>query len=60
MNDLVRGEVIFCATGVTTGPLVKGVRRIGDRMHLQTLAMRASTGTIRTVETSVRASRFPG
>ena len=58
MSDLVRGEVIFCATGVTTGPLVKGVRRIGDRLHLQTLAMRSSTGTIRLVETSVRASRF--
>lgn len=59
MNDLVRGEVIFCATGVTTGPLVKGVRRIGDRLHLQTLAMRSTTGTIRMVETSVRADRFP-
>jgi fructose-1,6-bisphosphatase class II len=58
MSDLVRGEVIFCATGVTSGPLVKGVRRIGDRLHLQTLAMRSSTGTIRLVETSVKASRF--
>jgi fructose-1,6-bisphosphatase II len=58
LSDLVRGEVIFCATGVTTGPLVKGVRRIGDRLHLETLAMRSSTGTIRLVETSVRAARF--
>ena len=60
MNDLVRGEVIFCATGVTTGPMVKGVRRIDDRLHLETLAMRSTTGTIRFVETSVRAARFSG
>jgi fructose-1,6-bisphosphatase II / sedoheptulose-1,7-bisphosphatase len=58
LSDLARGEVIFCATGVTSGPLVQGVRRIGDRLHLQTLAMRASTGTVRLVESSVHADRF--
>jgi len=58
MSDLVRGEVIFCATGVTSGPMLKGVRRIGDRLHLQTLSMRSSTGTIRTVESVVKAARF--
>lgn len=58
LDDLVRGEVIFVATGVTSGPLLKGVRRLGDRLHLQTLAMRSTTGTVRWVETSVRAGRF--
>jgi fructose-1,6-bisphosphatase II len=58
MSDLVRGEVIFVATGVTSGPMLQGVRRIGDKLHLQTLAMRSSTGTLRWVETTVRADRF--
>ncbi len=58
MGDLVRGDVIFCATGVTSGPMLKGVRRVGDRIKLQTIAMRASTQTMRIVETSVRADRF--
>jgi len=58
MSDLVRGEVIFVATGVTGGPMLKGVRRIGDRLHLQTLAMRSSTGTVRWVDTTVRVDRF--
>jgi fructose-1,6-bisphosphatase class II len=58
LDDLVRGEVIFVATGVTTGALLKGVRRVGDRLFLQTLAMRSNTGTVRWVETSVRANRF--
>ena len=60
LDDLVRGEVIFVATGVTSGPLLKGVRRVGDQLHLQTLAMRSTTGTVRYVETSVRANRFEG
>lgn len=58
MSDLVRGEVIFVASGVTSGPLLRGVRRVGDRLHLQTLAMRSSTGTVRWVDTTVRADRF--
>lgn len=58
MSDLVRGEVIFVATGVTTGSLLKGVRRVGDRLHLQTLAMRSTTGTVRWVDTTVRVDRF--
>ncbi|MCB9750110.1 MAG: class II fructose-bisphosphatase [Myxococcales bacterium] len=57
-GDLVRGDVIFVATGVTTGPLLKGVRRIGDRLHLHSLALRSETGTRRWVNTSVDANRF--
>ncbi len=58
VDDLVRGDVIFVATGVTGGPLLKGVRRIGDRLHLQSLAIRSKTGTIRWVDTSVDAHRY--
>jgi fructose-1,6-bisphosphatase II len=58
IEQLVRGEVIFVATGVTSGPLLKGVTRVGDRLHLHSLALRHSTGTIRYVESSVVASRF--
>jgi fructose-1,6-bisphosphatase class II len=56
--DLVRGDVIFVATGVTTGPLLRGVRRSGDRLLLQSLALRSSTGTVRYVESTVRSDRF--
>ena len=38
--------------------LTRYVRRIGDRLHLQTLAMRSSTGTVRWVDTTVRIDRF--
>ena len=58
VHDLVRGDVLFVATGVTSGPLLKGVRRIGNRLHLQSLALRSTTGTIRWVNTDVDAHRY--
>ena len=58
LSDLVRGEVIFVATGVTTGSLLRGVRRVGDRLETHSIALRSTTGTIRYVEGSVRAERF--
>ncbi len=58
LRDLVRGEVIFVATGVTSGSLLRGVRRVGDRLTTHSLALRSTTGTIRHVEGSVRAERF--
>ncbi|MBL4688559.1 MAG: fructose-bisphosphatase class II [Nannocystaceae bacterium] len=51
-------DLVFVATGATTGPLLKGVRREGNRLHMQTLAMRSNTGTVRYTESSVRADRF--
>jgi len=57
-SDLVRGDVIFVATGVTSGSLLKGVRRVGNRLLLHSLALRAQTGTVRWVDTSVDARRF--
>jgi fructose-1,6-bisphosphatase II len=57
LDDLVRGDVIFCATGVTTAPFLRGVRRVGDRLHLHSVALRASTGTVRHVETAVDLRR---
>jgi len=58
LGDLVRGDVIFVATGVTSGPLLKGVRRIGAHLYLHSLALRSETGTLRFIETSVLAERF--
>lgn len=51
MEDLARGSVMFCATGVTDGPLLKGVRTLsGDRAHTHSIVMRSATGTVRRIE----------
>jgi fructose-1,6-bisphosphatase II / sedoheptulose-1,7-bisphosphatase len=39
IDDMVRGEVIFAATGVTTGNLLEGVEKRGKIFTTQTLVM---------------------
>jgi fructose-1,6-bisphosphatase class II len=49
--DLARGNVIFCATGITDGPLLKGVKiKPGGRAMTQSVVMRSQTGTIRHID----------
>lgn len=51
LSDLCRGSVMFCATGVTDGPFLKGVRLFGERKaKTYSVVMRSKTGTIRNVE----------
>lgn len=50
-DDLARGSVMFCATGVTDGPMLKGVRMLsGRRAHTHSIVMRSQTGTVRRIE----------
>jgi len=52
LEELAHGHVMFCATGVTDGPLLKGVKLYaGHRARTQSVVMRSQTGTIRQVET---------
>ncbi len=50
-DDLAKGDVMFCATGVTDGPLLKGVRYLSNRRILtQSVVMRSKTGTVRFID----------
>ncbi len=46
-DDLVTGDVIFSATGVTDGNLVPGVRRSPGWVEVETILMRSKTGSVR-------------
>jgi fructose-1,6-bisphosphatase II / sedoheptulose-1,7-bisphosphatase len=50
LEDLARGDVMFTATGVTDGTMLKGVRRVGQRLYTQSIVMRSKTGTVRLIE----------
>ncbi|MBB5730432.1 MULTISPECIES: class II fructose-bisphosphatase [Sphingomonas] len=51
LSDLVRGDAIFAATGVTDGSLLSGVKRKkGGVMTTESVVMRASSGTVRWVK----------
>ena len=42
IDDMVRGDVIFCATGVTSGDLAKGVKDLGNEFEVTTFALHKS------------------
>lgn len=50
-KDLAKGNnIIFCATGVSDSPLLRGVRVRGHTAITHSILMRASTRTVRMVE----------
>ncbi len=50
LTDMAKGDVMFAATGVTTGPMLRGVRRFGTGAVTHSLVMRSKSGTVRYVE----------
>jgi fructose-1,6-bisphosphatase II / sedoheptulose-1,7-bisphosphatase len=46
-DDLVRGDVIFAATGVTSGSLLAGIKREPGIVTTETILMRSKTGSVR-------------
>ena len=47
LDDMVAGDVIFSATGVTSGSILAGARRDGDYLETETILMRSKTGSVR-------------
>jgi fructose-1,6-bisphosphatase II / sedoheptulose-1,7-bisphosphatase len=54
MEDMVRGDCLFAATGVTTGSLLRGVRFGGPVIETETVVMRSITGTVRWIRAEHR------
>jgi len=59
-HDMAHGsDVMFAATGVTTGPMLKGVRRHPRGAVTHSIVMRSKSGTIRTVTAEHNFKRKP-
>jgi len=43
IEDMVKGDVIFCATGITDGDLVSGIKDLGDSFESETFVLHKST-----------------
>jgi fructose-1,6-bisphosphatase II / sedoheptulose-1,7-bisphosphatase len=54
IEDMVRGDCLFAATGVTAGPMLEGVRFGKDVIETETVVMRSVTGTVRRVRAEHR------
>jgi fructose-1,6-bisphosphatase II / sedoheptulose-1,7-bisphosphatase len=49
IDEMVKGDVIFCATGVTTGDLAKGVEDLGNEFKVTTFVLHRSQKIIKTI-----------
>src|SRR6478672_2673222 len=54
IEDMVRGDCLFAATGVTTGSLLSGVKFRKDVIETETVVMRSVTGTVRYINAEHR------
>ena len=54
IEDMVKGDVIFCATGVTDGDFVKGIKYDGDTFISETLVFHQSSKTNKIVKNIVK------
>ncbi|GGG42049.1 fructose-1,6-bisphosphatase [Caldovatus sediminis] len=50
LEDMARGEVMFAATGVTNGAMLRGVRRFAGGAVTHSIVMRSKSGTVRYIE----------
>jgi fructose-1,6-bisphosphatase II / sedoheptulose-1,7-bisphosphatase len=60
LMDLAGGDVMFAATGVTTGPMLRGVRLIPGGAITHSIIMRSKSGTVRTIEATHNFRRKTG
>jgi fructose-1,6-bisphosphatase II len=58
-EDLAAGDVMFAATGVTTGDFLRGVRFFGSGCETHSVIMRSKTGTVRHVTATHRFDKKP-
>lgn len=49
IEDMVKGDCLFAATGVTTGPMLTGVKFSKSIIETETVVMRSVTGTVRKI-----------
>ena len=49
IDEMIKGDVIFCATGVTSGELASGVEDLGNEFKVTTFALHKSQNIIKTV-----------
>ncbi len=54
IEDMVKGDCLFAATGVTTGAMLDGVKFGKDVIETDTVVMRSVTGTVRRVRAEHR------
>ena len=54
INDMIKGDVIFCATGITNGKLVKGIEDLGTKFRSETYVTHKSSKLFTTLSEDIK------
>ena len=54
ISDMIKGDVIFCATGVTDGDFVRGIIDAGDSFISETLVLHQSSKTNKIIKNQIK------
>ena len=54
INDIIKGDVIFCATGITDGELVKGIENLGTKFRSETYVTHKSSKLFTTLSEDIK------
>ncbi len=50
LEDMIKGDVIFCASGVTSGDIADGVKDLGNKYEVSTFALHKSMKVNKTIK----------
>ncbi len=59
LEEMAGGDVMFAATGVTDGAMLRGVRRFAGGAQTHSMVMRSKTGTVRFIQADHNFQRKP-
>lgn len=59
LHELAHGDILFAASGVTNGTMLRGVRRFAGGAITHTVVMRSKSGTVRYIEAHHNFRRKP-
>ena len=51
---MIKGDVIFCATGVTDGDLVKGIKDSEDSFEAETYVLHKNSKTNKIIKNTIK------
>jgi len=54
IEDMIKGDVLFCATGVTDGDIVKGIEDLDDYFKSETLVLHKSSKTNKIIKNKIK------
>ncbi|WP_199175790.1 class II fructose-bisphosphatase [Telmatospirillum siberiense] len=58
LEDMAKGDIMFAATGITDGTLLRGINRFRGGATTHSIVIRAKSGTLRSIEARHRLDHF--